>query len=223
MAYLGLRQFRGSSEAEKSVMLQLMLGQVYEKVKRSPGKIVFLIDEAHVLLHSEQMVEWLQKAAREWARYDAALWLTNQGPREFLASMQGYAAAKESHRRTIVDQCSTMHCYRTPGVEPGILEQLGLNRTQIEFVKREATPGKSGKGCSECLTKLDDYQSWIPMFVEAAPFENTVLQYNRRDHGTTASTSTGSGVRSVQTMQLPAELVTREFARMHYPRTVRLE
>ncbi|WP_226013631.1 VirB4 family type IV secretion system protein [Halomicrobium salinisoli] len=183
MAYLDLRQFQSSSEAEKSVMLQLMLGQVYEKVKRSQGKVVFLIDEAHVLLHSEKMVEWLQKAAREWARYDAALWFVSQSPREFLASMQGHDEAEESHRRTIVDQCSTIQCYRTPGVEPEILEQLGLNRNQVEFVKRKATPGKAGKGYSECLTKLDDYQSWFPTFVEAAPYEDTLLQYTRRDHG----------------------------------------
>ncbi|WP_226023664.1 VirB4 family type IV secretion system protein [Halomicrobium salinisoli] len=183
MAYLDLRQFRSASEAEKSVMLQLMLGQVYEKVKRSQGKVVFLIDEAHVLLHSEKMVEWLQKAAREWARYDAALWFVSQSPREFLASMQGHDEAEESHRRTIVDQCSTIQCYRTPGVEPEILEQLGLNQNQIEFVRRKATPGKAGKGYSECLTKLDDYQSWLPTFVEAAPYEDTVLQYARRDHG----------------------------------------
>lgn len=183
MAYLDLRQFCGSSEAEKSVMLQLMLGQVYEKVKRSRRKVVFLTDEAHVLLHSEQMVAWLQKAAREWARYDAALWFVSQSPREFLSSMQGHAAAEESHRRTIVDQCSTIQCYRTPCVEPEILRQLGLNDGQIQFIKRKATPGKAGKGYSECLTKLDDYQSWIPTFVEASPFEDTVHQYSRREHG----------------------------------------
>ncbi|MCU4801809.1 hypothetical protein OB920_15625 [Halobacteria archaeon HArc-gm2] len=183
MAYLDLRQFRGSSDAEKSVMLQLMLGQVYEKVKRSRQKVVFLIDEAHVLLHSERMVTWLQKAAREWARYDAALWFVSQSPREFLSSMQGHAAAEESHRRTIVDQCSTVQCYRTPSVEPEILRELGLNSTQIQFVKRKATPGKAAAGHSECLIKLDDYQSWIPTYVEASPFEDTVLQYSRREHG----------------------------------------
>jgi|GEM_PF-6257237 len=183
MAYLDLRQFRGSSDAEKSVMLQLMLGQVYEKVKRSRQKVVFLIDEAHVLLHSERMVTWLQKAAREWARYDAALWFVSQSPREFLSSMQGHAAAEESHRRTIVDQCSTIQCYRTPSVEPEILRELGLNSTQIQFVKRKATPGKAAAGYSECLIKLDDYQSWIPTYVEASPFEDVVLQYSRREHG----------------------------------------
>ncbi|SFS09991.1 hypothetical protein SAMN05216559_3636 [Halomicrobium zhouii] len=183
MAYLDLRQFRGSSDAEKSVMLQLMLGQVYEKVKRSRQKVVFLIDEAHVLLHSERMVTWLQKAAREWARYDAALWFVSQSPREFLSSMQGHGAAEESHRRTIVDQCSTIQCYRTPSVEPEILRELGLNSTQIQFVKRKATPGKAAAGHSECLIKLDDYQSWIPTYVEASPFEDTVLQYSRREHG----------------------------------------
>jgi hypothetical protein len=183
MAYLDLQQLQGQSDAEKSVMLHLMLSQVYEKVKRTDGKLVFMIDEAHILLHSDEMVQWLQKAAREWARYDACMWFISQSPREFLQQSGTKEVGQENHRRTIVDQCSTIQLFRTPRVDPETLEQFGLNGRQISFVRDEATPGKAGKGYSECLIHFEDKQGWFPTYVEASPFEDHVLRYTPREHG----------------------------------------
>ncbi|MFB6164124.1 MAG: transfer complex protein [Haloarculaceae archaeon] len=183
MAYLDLQQLQDASEAEKSIMLQLMLGQVAQKAKRTEGKLVFMIDEAHVLFHSEQMTRWLQKAAREWARYDAALWFISQSPREFVQQSAERALGQENERRTIVDQCSTIHFFRTPRVDPGTLAQFGLNDAQIEWIRQEATPGKAGRGFSECLTYFEDYEGWFPTYVEASPFEDLVYNYTPREHG----------------------------------------
>ncbi|KYH25006.1 hypothetical protein HAPAU_29580 [Halalkalicoccus paucihalophilus] len=38
--------------------------------------------------------------------------------------------------------------------------------------------GRSGKDYSECLISLQDHQGWIPMRVEASPFENMLLNYD---------------------------------------------
>ena len=183
MAYLDLQQLRDASDAEKSIMLQLMLGQVAQKAKRTRGKLVFMIDEAHVLFHSEEMTRWLQKAAREWARYDAALWFISQSPREFIQQSSERDVGQENERRTIIDQCSTINFFRTPRVAPETLAEFGLNRQQIDWVREEATPGKSGKGYSESLTYFEDYTGWFPTYVEASPLEDLVYNYTPREHG----------------------------------------
>ena len=183
MAYLDLSQFSEASDAEKSVMLQLMLGQVYEKVKRSPGEVVFLIDEAHHLLHSDEMVAWLEEAARAWARYDACLHFVTQSPREFIERAQSVGDGQENRRRTILEQCSTIQAFRTPRIEPRLLADLGMNENQIDFVKNRATTGKSHRGYSECLIRFQDRRGWWESYVQASPYQDRAWKYTARKHG----------------------------------------
>jgi hypothetical protein len=186
MAYLDLRQFRDSSSAEKSAMFRLMLDQVNQKVKRTPGETIFLIDEAHFLLHSEEMVNWLQKAAREWARYDACLWFCSQSPREFIAQTTG--GAGENKRRTIYEQCSTVQFFRTRGLDnddetDDILPKFGLNEKQVNHVKKGMHPGKEGD-YSQALIQFDDRpESWFPLHIEASPVEDAICTYTPREDG----------------------------------------
>ena len=186
MAYLDLRQFRDSSAAEKSAMFRLMLDQVNQKVKRTPGETIFLIDEAHFLLHSEEMVNWLQKAAREWARYDACLWFCSQSPREFIAQTTG--GAGENKRRTIYEQCSTVQFFRTRGLDTDheaddILPKFGLNEKQVNHVKKGMHPGKEGD-YSQSLIQFDDRpESWFPLHIEASPVEDAICTYTPREDG----------------------------------------
>lgn len=186
MAYLDLRQFRDSSAAEKSAMFRLMLDQVNQKVKRTEGETIFLIDEAHFLLHSEEMVNWLQKAAREWARYDACLWFCSQSPREFIAQTTG--GAGENKRRTIYEQCSTVQFFRTRGLDTDdeaddILPKFGLNEKQVNHVKKGMHPGKEGD-YSQSLIQFDDRpESWFPLHIEASPVEDAVCTYTPREDG----------------------------------------
>lgn len=184
MAYVDLSQFSEASEAEKSVMLHLIFGQVYQKVKRTRGEIIFLIDEAHFLLHSKEMIEYLQDAARSWARYDAALWFVTQSPREFIERAQALGESQENQRRTILDQCSTIQTFRTPRIEPELLMNgLGQNRLQAEFVRDGAVTGKSSRGFSECLVHFQDREGWWESRVQASPFEDLVWNYESRRHG----------------------------------------
>ncbi|UPM42918.1 VirB4 family type IV secretion system protein [Halocatena salina] len=184
MVYIDLSQFNEASEAEKSVMLHLIFGQVYQKVKRTQGEIIFLIDEAHFLLHSEEMIEYLQDAARSWARYDAALWFVTQSPREFIERAQSIGEGQENQRRTILDQCSTIQTFRTPRIEPELLmEGLGQNRNQADFVRNSAVTGSSERQYSECLIHFQDREGWWESHIEASPFEDLVWNYAGRKHG----------------------------------------
>lgn len=182
MMYLDLQQLRDRSDAERSVSLQLMLAQMTQLVKQTPGETIMLLDEAHYLLHSKEMVQWLQRAAREWARYDACLWFVTQSPREFVQQALG-TAGEENQRRTILDQCTTIQVFRSPRVESEILGALGMTERQADWVRAEATPGKAGLGYSECLLSVDDHVGWRRVTVEASPFEEYVLSYGPHDDG----------------------------------------
>lgn len=185
MAYLDLRQLQGASDAAKSTMLHLMLGQVSQKIKRIDGECLFVIDEAHMLLHSEEMTRWLQKAAREWARYDAGLWFVSQSPREFVEQSAERDSEQENQRRTIVDQCSMIQLFYTElaDVADGrseTLHKLGLNEVQDRFVRRQAARGKNND-YSESLLHLTDHRGWFPIRTEASPFEQYILEYAPHD------------------------------------------
>ncbi|SEP30964.1 hypothetical protein SAMN04487948_14211 [Halogranum amylolyticum] len=179
MAYLDLQQVDSENDAEKSAMMQLMLSQVYEKVKRADGEVVFLIDEAHFLLHDESMVQWLQKAAREWARYDACMWFLSQSPKDFVTL--GTAAGNKD---TITEQCSMIHLFSNPLAKKRVFtDGFGLNDKQTWFVQEGATAGKSGQGFSECLINAKGVQGWIQTRVQASPLEDALLSYTPREHG----------------------------------------
>ena len=173
MVYLDLKQ----TNVDKSVMLPLVLGQASQAIRKSPGEAEFHADEAHVLLHNERAIDWIQRAAREYARYEAFLWLISQHPSEFLAS--GSSDDKEVFK----DQCSIIQFFRTPGVDDETLKRFGMNAKQADRVKNGLVPGRAGKGYSECLISLQDHKGWIPMRVEASPYEDMLLNYDPNEDG----------------------------------------
>lgn len=183
MAYVDMAQKRDSSDAEKSAEILLALSQIGQKIKRAEGRTVFLIDEAHVLLHSPAMIDWLQKAAREWARYDAALFFVSQSPEEFVRRREGVGAGEENKRQAILEQCATVQVYNVPKAKPETLREFGLNDAQIDAAKNHLTPGWAGQGFSNCLINFEDMNNWIELRVEAPPFIDRVLNYTPRDHG----------------------------------------
>lgn len=187
MAYLDCQQLQGAADAEKSVTLQLLLGQVSQYCKRVDGKTLFVIDEAHMLLHSEDMVSWLEKAARELARYDAGLVFVTQSLREFLDQIGDRDSGQENQRQTILDQCSFKQLYYMDlsDISDGqsdCLKQLGLNAVQDNFVRHEAARGKDND-YSESLVSLVDYRGWFPTRIESGPLEQHILEYQPSEHG----------------------------------------
>lgn len=184
MVYLDLKQFRRHDDVDKSVMLQLLLGQVTQRIRTAPGETIFMIDEAHVLYHSEEMVRWMEKASREWARYEAALWMITQHPSEVL----GYEGIDGAE--VIKDQVSTTQIFQTPGVSNATLERLGGKSLAGlgDVVRGGLRTGKESErrdeqGYSECLINLHDHRGWIRTRVEASPFEHFLLTRDPREDG----------------------------------------
>lgn len=177
MIYLDLQQYRDSADAEKAAMLQLMLTHVANIIRRRDGEKLFAIDEAHMLLHSEEMSEWLQKAAREVARFECILWFISQYPGEFVSE------SGQSHEDQIRAQCSTVQIFRTPRVDRDILAELGLNGDLTDDVLNDLTPAWKGRGFTTCLVDFQDVEGWLNLHVEASPFEDLVYNYTPREHG----------------------------------------
>lgn len=78
---------------------------------------------------------------------------------------------------------SIIRFFRTPGVDVETLERFGMNHKQADRVRNGLVPGRAGKGYSECLINLQDRQGWIPMRVEASPFEDMLLNYDPNEDG----------------------------------------
>lgn len=181
MAYIDMAQKRDSSDAEKSAEILLALSQIGQKIKRAPGRTVFLIDEAHVLFHSASMVDWLQKAAREFARFTSSLWFVSQSPEEFVQRREGVGQGEENKRRAIVEQCAVIQVFSSPKATPSTLRQFGLNEHQVRAVKNELTPGWAGEGYSNCLIHFEDMANWMELRVEAPPKLHDVLTRSPRE------------------------------------------
>ncbi|MFD1588224.1 VirB4 family type IV secretion system protein [Halorientalis brevis] len=179
VTYLDLQQIEGQGDADKSAMLHLMLTQAYQTVKRAPGQTMFVIDEAHYLLHSDEMVQWLQRAARHWRHHDAMMWFVSQDPDEFVATTDQEA---DSHRETITGQCSTVEFFNTPKLDREIARDgFGMNEKDITFVKQDATPGEAGVGYTEALVDFRDVEGWLRTLVQASPIEDEILSDDDED------------------------------------------
>lgn len=179
IAYIDMRHLAGQTGGTKSVNLQLAVGQVTQLIKQTSGQTIFVIDEAHNLLHSEEMTEWLNKAAREWRRYDAALWFVTQSPQEFVRNAVG-TGGEENKRETILEQCSIVQVMHAPRVSAETLGALGLPDAGIEAVRTDLTPGSAGRGYAECLLSAQSERGWIRTRIEASPVHGTSIEFSHR-------------------------------------------
>lgn len=180
VAYIDMRQLAGQDGAH-SVNLQLAVGQVSQLIKQTEGETVFLIDEAHNLLHSPEMVNWLNKAAREWRAHDAALWMVTQSPQEFVRRATGTGAGAENKRESILEQCSTIQLMNCGNVDPETLAELGLPAPHARVAKKQLVPGNAdGMDYSECLLSFRDERGWIRTEVKANPVHAASIDFMHR-------------------------------------------
>lgn len=168
MAYLDLQQFAGDANVEKSIGLQIALSQITQKIKQAPGQTIFMIDEAHVLYGSKRIVRWLERASREWARYEACMWSVSQSPEEFVHRLDSVSSGQENKRQVIREQTSMRQVFYSPETDVGTLSKFGLEPGQINTAKNELTPGR-GHDHSESLIQTNDYDGWIRTKIETLP------------------------------------------------------
>lgn len=179
LAYIDLRHLAGQTGGAKSVNLQLAVGQVSQLIKQTSGETIFVIDEAHNLLHSPEMVDWLNKAAREWRRYDAALWFVTQSPQEFIRAATG-TGGEENKRETIMEQCSIVQVMHAPRVSADTLGEFGLPESGIDAVQTDLVPGSANRPYSECLLSARTERGWIRTQIEASPVHATSIDFTHR-------------------------------------------
>ena len=177
LSYVDLQQLESLGAVGKSAALQMVLSRVYETVK-SAGETLFLLDEAHYLLHNEETLEWLQRATRHWRHHNGGLWLSSQRPDEFvnLGETDG-----ENHHETIRAQCTIKQITNLDGLDDDVAEKFGLNHRQASFAEERATRGDDGLGYSEALLSFDDMEGWLRTQVRASPFENVLLSHEPSD------------------------------------------
>jgi hypothetical protein len=188
MAYLSLPSLSDGTDAAKSIGLQLALSQISEKIKRTPGPTLFAIDEAHVLYQNEETINWLQSAARRWARYDAAMWSISQSPEEFVNSMSGTSDNQENKRQMILEQSATLQAFYLPNTDPNTLAKFGMEPPQIRAAKNDLVPGRNNDH-STCLVQFDDLQGWLECRVNTSPVTDAIAatQPNASEAGDQAS------------------------------------
>lgn len=202
MAYLDLRQQQEVGDADRSVMLHLMLSQVSQLIKQTQGETIFVVDEAHHLLHSEGMVKWLQQQAREWRRFDAAMHLISQSPEEFVKRMDSVEAGQENHRQAMVEQRAITQVFASPKTDPETLRMIGLdNDDLIETAKTGLRTGETednefadgrvdvmddgrddDEAYTEALVQFSDRRGWLSTHYETAPIIDRILQFDSRIH-----------------------------------------
>jgi hypothetical protein len=173
MAYLSMPGLSDGTDAAKSIGLQLALSQISEKIKRTPGPTLFAIDEAHVLYQNEETINWLQSAARRWARYDAAMWSISQSPEEFVTSLSGTSDNQENKRQMILEQSATLQAFYLPNTDPDTLEKFDMEPPQIRAAKNDLVPGRNND-YSTCLVQFDDLQGWVECRVETSPVTDAI-------------------------------------------------
>lgn len=179
MAYLDMRQLAGQTDGAESANLQLAVSQVSQIIKQTDGETIFVIDEAHNLLHSPEMVDWLNKAAREWRRYDAALWFVTQSPEEFVSHAGEHGT--ENKRKTILEQCSTVQILKAPRVDAETLEKFGLPKHHADTVQKDLVPGSDDEeDYSECLISFQNERGWIRTQIEASPALGASIDFTHR-------------------------------------------
>lgn len=180
MAYLDMRQLAGQSSGAKSVNLQLAVGQVSQLIKQTDGETIFVVDEAHNLLHTPSMVDWLNKAAREWRRYDAALWFVTQSPQEFVRRASGTGAGEENKRETIIEQCSTIQLLNCNNIDAETLAEFGLPEAHAGVVQNKLVAGNSGADFSECALSFRGEPGWVRTEIRANPILHDSVTFTHR-------------------------------------------
>lgn len=182
MVYIDMRQLAGRKDGGKSVNLQLAVSQISQLIRQTGGRTIFMVDEAHNFLHSPELIDWLNKAAREWRRYNAVLWLITQSPREFVEQQQGEAAGVENKRLELMEQCSVKHIFDSGGVDADVLEKFGVPREHASVAQDELVGGNSEMDYTQCLMSFHDEPGWFKTTVKVNPIHLSSITFAHK-HG----------------------------------------
>ncbi|WP_438267295.1 VirB4 family type IV secretion system protein [Halorubellus salinus] len=186
VVYLDLNQEEGvRGNAETSLMMQVLFNAVYERAKGTDKRVVFVIDEAHYLMHDSTSLGFLETAVRHSRHYDLSLQFVTQTGGEFALTPEA---------KTIASLCSMTLIHRVDEEAEKLAQWFGLNDREINWV-RSAKAGNDEDGFSEALLGIDE-AGWFPLRVRASPYEQRVLDQPSDTHesskGISRSTQDGT-------------------------------
>ncbi len=180
ITYLDLQQIEGIGEMDdRTTMLSVALGEVHEAVKNTAGKTMFVIDEAHYLLKSPRILNWLEERSRHWRHNEAGLWFVSQHPGDFKAAEDD---DEQQQKSVIRDQAQITEFFPTDDKEA--LEHFDLNREEIAFLREDTTRvDESAKDFSECLIDHPESEGKMRARITVTDAESSIFSYDREDHG----------------------------------------
>lgn len=163
--YLDLHQEEGlQGKSETSLTMQVLFNLVYERVKQSDRKVLFVIDEAHYLMNDAASLGFLETAVRHSRHFDLSM--------EFITQTGGeFALTPEA--RTIASLCSLTILHRVNEERDKIKEWFDLNPNQVDWVA-SAKAGEEEAGYSEALIGIDQ-MGWYPVRVHASSHETELI------------------------------------------------
>lgn len=165
--YIDLQQRESSGKT--GLMMHLLLHEVYEEAQRTDKKMLFAIDEAHMLLKNADSLDYLEHVVRHSRHYDLSINFITQNIQDFFQNQQ---------TKDIAQLCSIMRMHRTEvGVDPNseMAEALGLGAKELNFIKN-ATPG-GDHGYSDALIGISE-EGFVPAYVIASDLEEQVIDFD---------------------------------------------
>jgi hypothetical protein len=163
--YLDLHQEEGTrGRSQTSLMMQVLFKAVYERAKKTEKRVVFVIDEAHYLMHDATSLSFLETAVRHSRHYDLSLQFITQTGGEFALTPEA---------RTIANLCSMTLIHRVDEEAAKLAEWFGLSEREVNWV-RSAKAGNDEDGYSEALLGIDE-EGWFPLRIRASDYETKVI------------------------------------------------
>jgi hypothetical protein len=128
-------------EDDVGLMMQLLFNMVYERAKTEDKKVVFALDEAHVLMDDKDTLNMLSRAVRHARHYDLSINFITQQPEDFF---------KSDKSKTIADNCSIKVVHKVGGMDEKIAKAIGLPSSHIQRARGLRTGKQRGTNCLEC-------------------------------------------------------------------------
>lgn len=164
--YIDLKQREGSGKT--SLMMHLLLSEVYEAAKKHDGKTLFAIDEAHMLLQDAESLDFLELVVRHSRHQDLGINFITQTIEEFY---------ENDKAEKIAQMCSIKKFHRVEtGLPDHITDSLNLKPLEEEYI-RTAQAGGDDVDHSQALVGVGS-EGYLPCLVMASDFEEGLITFD---------------------------------------------
>lgn len=169
LVYLDLQA--NEMDDDTGLMMQLLFNAVYERSKQTDKKVIFAIDEAHVMMQDPNTLSMLERAVRHSRHYEMSINFITQTAEEFF---------QEDEAKAIADNCTLKLIHKLPGLSDEAANALGLNQSQrarakqLKSGKNNTATVLGGHGFSEGLFYVDPL-GWLPLRVVPSGVEAALV------------------------------------------------